>query len=422
MSLYNYVNRVLIGDGSNSAATSLPGIAKGDLFLLKEDGTVITTVATAQALPKFERVRIAMGVGPGLAILSSPIQGNTVSKYEGKAYVAPSEQVAIIGFNGTAGTGITIDASTEYRLRILIKDRLRIQGMRSTIADFNYVGGSAATAKEAAATIAKMFDQKDQGHRFLDGKIKLERTADGAFTATGIGVTIAVTEGSKKIVFGAAHTFIAGDVIRFGTTTTSPVYVIASVDGLNAYLDVAYKGVTETVAVGAAGELAGSTEWGFKLSALSQDSKVNRSANEPFDEYEWLIFDAVFSEAEDREIETAAKYTLVTAANPGKGYWKQIADREEKAKGYLGDTSKGRIYDKRINSNVVVDQAYDSIVITHADVHKGDFQGEYAAPVLTEIYVPNGSNQADETPASNQLVGILNGFFSDVLGFPALTF
>ena len=35
MSNYNYVNRVLIGDGTNSGAvTALPGIEKGDLLVL----------------------------------------------------------------------------------------------------------------------------------------------------------------------------------------------------------------------------------------------------------------------------------------------------------------------------------------------------------------------------------------------------
>ena len=150
MSNYNYVNRVLIGDGTQSGAiTSLPQIKKGDLVFLDEKGNVISTNAASAALPKFSQVVLASGIGDGIAILSSPIQGNYVSKYEGKAFRAPQEQVAYIGYNGTAGTGLDINASTEYRLRLHILDDHRFNGQRQTFSDYNYVGGADASADKA---------------------------------------------------------------------------------------------------------------------------------------------------------------------------------------------------------------------------------------------------------------------------------
>mgnify|MGYP003669022328 CR=1 FL=1 len=123
MSNYTAVNRVLIGDGT---ITHISGIQKGDLFLVNELNAIVPNVAAANALAKFEKVYIASGIGAGIAVLSSPIQGNTASKFEGKNFIAPSEQVTILGYNGVAATGISISADTEYRLRVLIKDAHRV--------------------------------------------------------------------------------------------------------------------------------------------------------------------------------------------------------------------------------------------------------------------------------------------------------
>lgn len=418
MSNYNNVNRVLIGDGSNSGAiTSIAGIQKGDLFLLKEDGSIVATNAAAAALPRHERVTIAAGIGDGIAILSSPIQGNTVSKYEGQSYVAPSERVVILGYNGNASTGINIIAGTEYRLRVLIKDSHRVNGQRSSLSDVNYLAPTTVSLVSATATIAKLFEQTEYGHSYIGDKVKLERVSNGTFSALTNNAT--VTKGSK-LVTSTAHGLSVGDIVRIGGTGANvPVYVVGEVVDANSFkLDISYKAASGTVLAANIGDLASVTEWGFKLTSLSQESFI-KNGNTSIDEYEWINYEAVFSEVDDRAVETAATFTEVTSLNPGQGYWKQVRDREEAAKGYFGDTSKRRYHDKRIESSVVVDQAYDSVVITHADVHKGDFQGQYAAPLKTEIYLPEGSAQA--TGSANNFLHVLNGYFSSVIGFTAIS-
>lgn len=422
MSNYNNVNRVLIGDGANvGAITSIAGIQKGDLFLLSESGTVIATNAAAAALPKHEKVTIACGISSGVAILSSPIQGNTVSKYEGQSYVAPSELVVALGWDGTtSGSGISITAGTEYRLRVLIKDAHRFNGQRSSLGDVNYVAPTGGTVSEALAKIAELYDQTDYSENYLKDKVKLERISNGTFQAADNDVT--VVKGSKVITFATAAeyntgtAFAVGDVIRLGGTgATVPVYVIEEVDGLNITLDVTYKGDSATIAAANAGNIDTPTEWGFKLSGIAQEALLDG-----YDEYEWVNFDAVFSEAEDRAVESASAFKVLTAINPGQGYWKQVRDREEAAKGYFGDTSKRRFHDKRIVSLVSEGQAYDSVVITHADVHSGDFQDTYRAPLKTEIYIPDGADQG--LNSGNNFLHILNGFFGTSVGFTALSF
>jgi hypothetical protein len=430
MSNYNRVNRVLIGDGANvSAITELSGIQKGDLVFIDEKNNIIanaTGAGGADTLARFERITLAVGTGPGEAILSSPIQGNTVSKYEGVKYVAPSEMVAILGYNGSASTGISIAAEEEYRLRVLIKDDQRVHGQRMSLADVNYQASATDTAATVAYKIAHLFYQTDYSHNYMNDKVKLERVADGTFNASDNDVT--VTNGSKTITFATAaeHStgtpFAVGDDIRIGGTgAQEAVYTITAVDGLNITLDTAYQGANATVAAANVGQLAGATEWGFKLTGIAQDSKISRAANEPLDQYEWILFDAVFTNADDlASSQYSADYTLVQSVNPGQGFWKQVADIEEAAKGYLGDTSKRRYHDLRIDSNVIVGQSYDSIIISHTDVHGGDFQGTYSAPLKTEIYIPTGgTGQGDEADPA-EFLGILNGYFNTVLGFPAI--
>ena len=419
MSNYNNVNRVLVGDGVNSGAiAALPLIKKGDLIVLDEKGNVVSTNVGAALLPKFEKIKIALGIADGKAILSSPIQGNTVSAFEGVAFRAPAEQVTYIGYNGTVSTGLNIAASTEYRLRILVEDDVKVHGQRQTIQDYNYVGTSGSTISDAVDAIACLYAQKDYTDAYFQDKVLVERISDGTFTALAADAT--VVKGSKTVT-STAHGLAAGSYIRIGAATfDGTIYKVKAVTANTITLDVPYLGASGVIAAASVGGVAGGTEFGFKLTGLSQEALISRNANEPYDQYEWILFNAYFSEADDRSFESAATNTKVVGVDPGNGFWKQIAEQEEAAKGYLGDTSKRRWYDKRIDSNVKAGTEYDTLVITHADVHRGDFQGVYNAPLKTEVYIPNGSDQG--LNSGNNFIHILNGYFNGQLGFPIVTF
>lgn len=418
MSNYNFVNRVQIGDGANSGTiTAYPQIQKGDLIILNEAGIPVTTNADAALLKKYEKITIVAGTGPGRGIMSSPIQGNTVSAYEGKDYRAPAEQVVYLGYNAVdAGTGLAIDASTEYRLRISIQEDQPAIGQRQTLGDFHYAGGASATVTTAIDAIACSYAQKEYGVNYMGDKVMLERVSDGTFTSTPTAV---VTKGAATFTC-QTHGVSVGAYVRFGGSGDEfPIYKVKKVIDANTLeLDVPYLG--ESAVVISMGVVSAQTEFGFKLSGIKQDALLSRAANEPYDQYEWILFEGYFGEASDRDFEAEASKTLATAVDPGNGYWKQIAQREEDAKGYLGDTSKRRFDDSRINSNVQVDVEYDTIVITHANEHRGDFQGLYNAPLQTEIYIPNGADQG--LSSGDNFVDILNGFLSESVGFPAISF
>ena len=98
-----------------------------------------------------------------------------------------------------------------------------------------------------------------------------------------------------------------------------------------------------------------------------------------------------------------------------------MRDREEVAKGYLGDTSKRRFDDNRIASVVSTGQAYDSVVISHANVIGGDMQDSYRAPLQTEIYIPDGADQG--LNSGDNFLHVLNGFLgASNVGFANISF
>jgi hypothetical protein len=422
MSNYNYVNRVQIGDGSNSGViTAYPQIQKGDLIILNEAGIPVTTNADAALLKKYEKITIVAGTGPGRGIMSSPIQGNTVSAYEGKDFRAPAEQVAYLGYNAVdAGTGLVVELGTEYRLRISIQEDQPAIGQRQTLGDFHYAGGTSGTVDAAVIkaidAIACSYAQKEYGVNYMGDKVKLERVSNGTQTTAP---TASVVTGSPVVV-STSHGVSVGAYVRFtGPTDEFPIYKVKAVIDTNTLeLDVPYLSATNSTEPMSV--MSAQSEFGFKLTGIKQDALLSRAANEPYDQYEWILFEGYFGEASDRDFDAKATYTLDTTVDPGNGYWKQIAQREEDAKGYLGDTSKRRFHDSRINSNVQVDVEYDTIVITHDEENRGDFQGTYKAPLKTEIYIPNGANQGLDS--GDNFVDILNGFLSESVGFPAVVF
>lgn len=434
MSSYTRVKRVLIGSGTQ-VGTSLATLTAGDLLLLDESGTPVTTSAAAALIPKYAKVTIAAGLGNGQVRLSSPIQGNSVSAYTGKAYAAPVEQSLIVGYNGTTGTGITSMVNAQFRLRINIKDSNRVNGERMTLLDTIYPSDSAATAAKISAYIAKMFDQKDYGTNYAVDKVKLERVSNGTFLTLGVAIggtgtpTLAVVNGSATATASlTTHGLVVGDYVRIGGTGAGiPVYVVSAVNGATITLDTTYKGATATVANASVGRLTSGTvtEFGFLITGLPISSRISTGANQPFDTYTHILFDASFANIGSSDpavyvdpLNAYATKTNITAGDSGEGHWKLVADDEEASKGWLGDTSKRRVWDIRVPNYVTIGGQYQRIDIDHADIHLGNLQDNTHSPLKTTIYIPTGTNQAANT--TDNFKNILNSYFSTVLGFTAI--
>jgi len=430
---FNRVNDVMIGDGINSAAAAsltLSTLQKGDLVLVREDNSVVATNAAAQLIPKAEKVRIAMGIGAvGEFLLSSPISGNLVTRFGGVKYRAAAAQVAYIGFNGTTGT-IAAASATDYSLLILIKDDQRPHGQKQSRELYNVTTDSSATAQELAVATTALYGTtsgngsvKAYKGRFVDVNV----VSDGTFVASDN--ILNVVKGSKTALFTTAATYntgtayAVGDLIRIGGTgATVPVYQITAISGLVVTLHQPYLGANAAVAAASNGHLATATNFGFKLASQTPTSNA-------VDQYEIVAFDANFAESAENSLVAPLQAVNATAPDPGQGVWNQVYDKEIAAQGYLGVNSRRNFYDALIiNPAALTDSTknYHSIVIEGDIASRSDFGSTRLNPIAVEIYVPSitappgVTEQARAT--SDQFAHILNGYFSTVLGFTALSF
>lgn len=411
----NLVSKVMIGDGANSAAiTDLSAIAKGDLFLVS-GGVPITTVTAAQALAKNADVFIASGLDAGYPLISGKINGANVKYYKGQSTVAKVNKQITLGYNGTASTSIAVSAGSEYKLKVKILDSHRPIGQRPTEWSVAYTAGTGETLQTVVSKLAILWNAEEYGTNYMKDVVKLERVSNGSRSAFTGNVT--VINGAKLVTVALAHSLTVGAVVKF----QGKAYVVAEVPSTTTLrLDVPYQGVSETILATDTdtGSYGTVTEWGFLLTGVDVKTLASRAANEPYDQYEFVNFEAYLTDTEDY---TALK-TLTTALNPGQGYWKQVAQAEEWAKGYNGDSSKTLWYDKRIDSQVAVDTYYDSVKIEYITTQEGSLETPLNHPCLVEIYIPDGGDQGDDTAVNNEFLAVLNGYFADVLGFPAISF
>lgn len=430
MSSYTRVRTVHVGanvaafakDQTLSALSAAPA---GTIAVFNEEGKSVTDVATN--ISKITQVMIGQSLGGGNVRLSSPIQINTVSNFMFAPYKDPANQVTFVGFDGVSGD-LPAKVNTDYRLRIHIKDSLRTHGQRPTLIDANYPADAAATQFKIANYIAKQFDIKDLGRNYVEDKVLLERVCDGTI-GTSLALAYTTTNGSKVVTTAAAHTCNVGDVVKFGGTAAptadTPFYVVVATGSVtnpdssvtyNLTLDVAYKGATLVHGAANTRKVTAISKCGFKLTALSQKAFIGENTNSPVDQYTYLAFEAGFGDVSYNA--DPSDYAVVNKKiKPygGNGFWKQVAQDEEDAKGYLGDTDKINWYADRINSNVVVGEQYKVITIDSFDIHPGSMQDTMSSPIKTTIYLP-------ATSANNaNVIQALNTVFATVGGMTAIS-
>lgn len=422
MSNYTRVERVMIGDGANAATpanTTLPTMAKGDLFLLDEFNNIVTTVTAAQALPKTGAVTVAMGLGGGNIRLSSRIRGMYTSAYVGRVYTAPTEQITYVGYNAVAGSGtISVADNTEYLLRVAYLDDRRIHGEKLTKDDYFYT--TPVTGSSLSNLAFGILSNTEQRYNDLPGGtglISIEVVSNGTYTALAAG-TVSATNGSKIVIASSgSHGVVAGDTIRIGGSgATFGIYTVASVSGTTINLNNIYQGVTGTGL--AAGKMTVITAFGFKLTGLA------KTPNIPIDTYEKVAFKASFG-VSTNDLDLVAS-TTTQNMTWGNGYWEQVKDSEYFAQGYLGITNRTLFPVKQANTYYVQGATYDTIVINHHAEERADFQDTQNNPLQTTIYiqqvtVPAASGEQAYSGGTTDFVAILNGYFSTVVGFPAIT-
>lgn len=139
------------------------------------------------------------------------------------------------------------------------------------------------------------------------------------------------------------------------------------------------------------------------------------------DEFEVVDFESAISVV-NTDYEAYGEVTEAVALTIPQGSPYQVYDAKFKAEGYNGVNSRLRWFDSNINpdiySQIDFSATYNNITVVFETEYRKDFQDIGKAPKSATIFTVDGSAQDDDTSG---FVDILNGWFSSVLGFDAIT-
>lgn len=99
-----------------------------------------------------------------------------------------------------------------------------------------------------------------------------------------------------------------------------------------------------------------------------------------------------------------------TAGKAGKGYWKQVRDREARQMGYKGHVFTGAYPEVEQVRKVVAGDTYDYATIENDNLYlSNDNQYIKTTPILTELYVKKGTTKLAETVLGKGIKSFITG-------------
>jgi len=384
--------KVFVGDGSS--ASTIAGMAQGDVLLVKASDNSVLTQATAATLSNSEQVKVVGKNSKGL-VFSTPFSRNDVVKvnYVAGSGVTPKVMTATLADIANDSTTY----SKTYSLGVQIKEDLRMGTynknteviVSATTPSSAYAAGTFNDAVEAGmaditSTMAKGFAANpltSSGSPYQ--LVKVERTGSGTITA--LGQTLTVVTGEKGVTSGTVFS-----------------------------LDTAYQGASATVSSGTTSSTVGTVAnvtantWGFKFTG------VTPARSNKFDQYRVTDFVVVYPKGFD----AAGQITVATstALVYGKGTWAQVRDMEERSFTNISPLVNYREFpfsDYELNSDLVAvgsrsSTNYNLFTLVHnapAGYNYMQSSGK-TFPQVTVCAFPTSSN--DGTPGDNN-------YFSSVL-------
>jgi hypothetical protein len=257
MSLQNVSNHKQLLIAKNlTRSTNLAGVVATPTNLA--DGEVVVTDLAGRILDTttvltVDFVQIVQGQGSTKPLIKSAAIPKTVLVAKTKTYTSATQQISTVGYNGTSGAIVNPGVGTSIILRNTFKtnffqfsDKLveSIVGLRVTAAD---------TTSSIANTLQKAAILDVKKYVNIPYEVELYSAHAGA-AITGAPTSFGVTNASTLVTWTGTDpsNINAGDFIRLGGTTTStPVYRVASVDLTGNYLvlDAPYQTATATILV-----------------------------------------------------------------------------------------------------------------------------------------------------------------------------
>ena len=273
---------------------------------------------------------IVQGRGTAKSLMKSPILNKGKAKFTIAKFKAEVQQITRIGYNGTTGV-LPVANNTNF----FIKMRKRDNDAANRSQPMSLFAGpvrtdAAGTQEELAFALVKSGIQnfKDEP---ANGYLRFEVISDGASVTDGTATSITIAKGSRVgTLNAAATTFVVGDIIRMGTTLTSPVYKIIALSTTTITFNIPLQG--DAITAGAiryfTAFTATTANFGVTLTGIEAPFDVNQ-----FRDYYANRFTATFSNST----------TLITHAQGafnGNGTWQQVAMDEYMSYGFEGENQQ----------------------------------------------------------------------------------
>lgn len=317
------IQLLFIGAAANKTTTSIAAMNDGEIGIFTPAGARVTE-ATAATVSKF--IIVKKTANGGIPLVSSVIKKADVKRAFRKAYVAATEQVQTIGYDGSTGA-ITASSNTEYLIRLSLRANYTDNHGGLYIKHGAYKSDASATEFEIASNL--LVSITNEFSKEPEDLVLAEMLCTNAGVAsTG---TVSVVKGSNTVVTTVPADFAVGGLLRLGTATTDAVYKIVSIVGTVITLDSPVTAATQTFAIGAAESVTAANaiaaSYGLRLTGVASAHVTGKLHNDLEPRYIDVTLENF----------GATPNVLVTKASAGSGTQKQVRELEFFCQGNEGD-------------------------------------------------------------------------------------
>ena len=361
------IQLLFVGAAATATTGAIDAMNDGEIGIFTPAGARVTE-ATAATVEKF--IIVKKTPNGGVPLVSSVIDKATMTDVTRKLYVASTEQVTNIGYNGTDGAIEAIN-DNDYHIRMSLRQEYVSNHGGLYLKHAFYASDLSATQSEIGSELLKSVNNNFS--KEPDTTLTATLLCNHAGAAIGAAAdTVVGNLGSKAVVItdtGADSSVIAtspGDYLRVGTATTSNVYKIVTgtaITGGTMILDtplVAALNLVGTTAEYITAAQAATADFGLVLTGIAQSHTVGKLHNDLMPQ----VFDVSL------ENFGTTGNVLTTAAAPGNGTQKQIQELEWFCQGNEGDFH--RIGEPNLfPSRAEATGNYDMITIQIQELYKG---------------------------------------------------
>ena len=281
------------------------------------------------ALPATAMYFVVQGKGANQPLMKSPAITKGTATFSIAKYKAAVQQVTTVGYNGTTGA-LPVANNSDFWIKIRKRDNDAANRSQPMSLFAGPVKTDASGTQEELAFALVKNGIKNFIQEPANGYLRFEAIANVASVTDGTATTITIAKGSKVgTLNAAATTFVVGDVIRMGTTLTSPVYKIVALSGTAVTFNIPLQG--DSIAAGAiryfTAANAATGSFGVRLTGVVAPFDVNA-----FRDYYANRWTTSFSDS--------STLITVTGAQNGNGVWQQVAMDEYLNYGFEGENNQ----------------------------------------------------------------------------------